>query len=385
MIIYDSFVAMKHAGTEHQIIMEAAKKMDKVKDNSIALVVTSPPYPMIEMWDEIMSKQNAQIKEALNKNKGSLAFELMHAELDKIWAEVTRVLMPGGFACINIGDATRTIDGDFALYPNHSRIISAFHKLGIPNLPNILWRKQTNAPNKFMGSGMLPSGAYVTLEHEWILIFRKGGKRQFKTEDEKLKRKESAFFWEERNTWFSDLWDLKGVKQKVDNSETRIRSAAYPFEIPYRLINMYSLRGDTVLDPFLGTGTTTLAAIASERNSIGYEIDPAFFDIITRNIDNTSLAYLNSCTEARVENHNQFIADRNADVTKDEIKHYNLNLKMQVMTSQETDIRLSLVKDIKRDNNKITASYINKQASGTYLAPKQKKQLRVKEKTLFNL
>lgn len=75
---------------------------------------------------------------------------------------------------------------NFQLYPNHARIINAFHALGVSNLPNILWRKQTNAPNKFMGSGMLPAGAYVTLEHEWILIFRKGGKRIFKSPENKL-------------------------------------------------------------------------------------------------------------------------------------------------------------------------------------------------------
>jgi DNA modification methylase len=178
--------------TSHQIIIGAAQKMEQIKSNSIALVVTSPPYPMIAMWDEIMSDQNPKILEAFKNNNGPLAFELMHLELDRVWAEVERVLIPGGFACINIGDATRTINGDFALYPNHSRIITAFQKLGVPNLPNILWRKQTNAPNKFMGSGMLPSGAYVTLEHEWILVFRKGGKRQFNTEGEKLRRKESS-------------------------------------------------------------------------------------------------------------------------------------------------------------------------------------------------
>src|ERR1035438_3159780 len=146
---------------QHNIIIDRAQKMDSIATNSIELVVTSPPYPMIEMWDDIMTKQNPEIYEALNKNNGRLAFELMHQELDKVWSEVNRVLIPGGFACINIGDATRTIDKEFALYPNHSRIISSFLKLGLTNLPNILWRKQTNAPNKFMGAGMLPSGAYV--------------------------------------------------------------------------------------------------------------------------------------------------------------------------------------------------------------------------------
>ncbi|HKC69251.1 MAG TPA: site-specific DNA-methyltransferase [Bacteroidia bacterium] len=367
--------------TTHKIIIGAAQKMEQIITNSIGLVVTSPPYPMIEMWDGIMSKQNPDIEKALDKNDGLLAFELMHLELDKVWAEVERVLIPGGFACINIGDATRTINENFALYPNHSRIITAFQKLGVSNLPNILWRKQTNAPNKFMGSGMLPSGAYVTLEHEWILVFRKGGKRQFKTSEEKQKRKESSFFWEERNTWFSDLWDLKGTKQKIDASETRKRSAAYPFEIPYRLINMYSQKGDTVLDPFLGTGTTTIAAIAAQRNSAGYEIDNMFLDIILENIENTSINFFNNYIQNRIDLHKQFIINRNANPEKDEIKHFNNNLNMQVMTSQETEIKLSFVGDLQKNDNKITALYNEVRPTEDLIFLKKKSKL---EPTLFD-
>ncbi len=348
---------MENKSTTHKIIIDAAQNMGQIKDNSIELVVTSPPYPMIKMWDEIMAKQNPEIQIALDNDDGPKAFELMHLELDKVWAEVERVLIPGGFACINIGDSTRTINSEFALYPSHSRIISAFQKLGVPNLPNLIWRKQTNAPNKFMGSGMLPSGAYVTLEHEWILIFRKGSKRQFKTNTEKLRRKESSFFWEERNIWFSDLWDLKGTKQKINNSETRRRSAAYPFELPYRIINMYSLQGDTVLDPFLGTGTTSLAAIAANRNSIGYEIDPMFLNIIIDNIESTPVSFYNSIIQNRIDQHINFITERSSDIKKGEIKHYNENLKLPVMTKQETDIELNFVQSVKRTDSQFVASY----------------------------
>src|SRR5690606_5758986 len=251
------------------------------------------------------------------------------------------------------------INGKFSLYPNHSRIISTFQKLGISNLPNILWRKQTNAPNKFMGSGMLPAGAYVTLEHEWIMIFRKGGKRQFNTESEKLRRKESAFFWEERNVWFSDLWDLKGTKQRIDNSDTRKRSAAYPFEIPYRLIHMYSLQGDTVLDPFLGTGTTCLAAIAAKRNSVGYEIDPLFLNIITDNITATPISFYNAIMQNRIDQHANFIAERKANTKKSEVKHFNRNLKIPVITSQETEIKFPVVKTVTHTYNQLIATYDN--------------------------
>lgn len=367
--------------TRHKIILGAAQKMEQLKDNSIDVIVTSPPYPMIEMWDEIMAKQNVEIQESLHKNAGAEAFELMHMELDKVWAEVERVLIPGGFACINIGDATRTINGEFSLYPNHARIISAFQTLGVQNLPNILWRKQTNAPNKFMGSGMLPSGAYVTLEHEWILIFRKGNKRQFKTEIEKLRRKESSFFWEERNIWFSDLWELKGIKQKIDNSRTRERSAAYPFELPYRLINMYSIQGDTVLDPFLGTGTTSLAAIASNRNSIGYEIDPMLQDVIFENIESTSINFFNSIIQNRIDQHITFIKDRNADIKKGELKHYNKKLELQVMTMQETEIKFRFLSSLSRNGNEIIANYdLAKPVNIEFAA----KLIRSQEKTLFD-
>lgn len=332
-----------------------AQNMSQITDSSIGLVVTSPPYPMIEMWDDIMSQQNPQIAEALKRGDGNEAFELMHQELDKVWEEVNRVLIPGGIVCINIGDATRTIQGHFALYSNHSRIINFFINHGFSNLPNIIWRKQTNAPNKFMGSGMLPAGAYVTLEHEWILIFRKGGKREFKTANEKEKRRESSFFWEERNVWFSDIWDnIKGKKQKIA-SESRERSAAYPLEIPYRLINMYSLQGDTVLDPFLGTGTTTIAAMISNRNSIGYEIDDKFSDLVIDNISSISVRSMNEIIDNRISGHDQFVVDR---LKSKEIKHYNENLQLPVMTKQETSIKFPYITDINiLDGNHINLSY----------------------------
>lgn len=348
---YLCFEIMK---TTHSIYTGAAQQMKEINDNSVELVVTSPPYPMIQMWDEILSKQNPCIANALDENQPDAAFELMHQELDKVWDEVTRVLVPGGIVCINIGDATRTFNGNFALYSNHSRIINYFTAHGYVNLPNIIWRKQTNAPNKFMGSGMLPAGAYVTLEHEWILIFRKGGKREFKSAIDKQKRRESSFFWEERNVWFSDLWDnIKGTKQKI-SAESRDRSAAYPLEVPYRLINMYSLQGDTVMDPFLGTGTTTIASIMSNRNSIGYEIDDKFIDIIADNIHSSSVDQMNEVITNRIAAHKEFVSQRTQNK---EIKHFNEHLQMPVMTSQETDMRFVYLSAIRGNNHMITAEY----------------------------
>ena len=115
--------------------------MHQIKNNSVNFMVTSPPYPMIQMWDEMFSKQNPKIKEALENNNGSLAFELMNQELDKVWDEVYRVLKDGGIACINIGDATRTVDKNFQLFSNSSRIINHCLKIGFSCLPKILWKK----------------------------------------------------------------------------------------------------------------------------------------------------------------------------------------------------------------------------------------------------
>lgn len=343
--------------TTHRILRGSAHNMESINDSSIALVATSPPYPMIAMWDDIMSAQNKKIKTSLNNEDGKMAFELMHQELDKVWKEVDRILIPGGFACINIGDATRTLGGQFQLYPNHSRIISAFAKLDIPNLPNIIWRKQTNAPNKFMGSGMLPSGAYVTLEHEWILVFRKGGKRIFKNDTDKLRRQQSAFFWEERNKWFSDLWDLKGTKQAITKSESRARSAAYPLEIPHRLIQMYSLYGDIVVDPFGGTGTTTIAAISAGRSSVSYDIDDAFVRLMDENISQLDSSFYSSLITARLDRHDSFIRDREADPKKSEIKYKNEFINRKVMTKQEINMQLLTPIDIQKYKDGFEINY----------------------------
>ena len=128
--------------TNHNIYIHPSQHMMQIDDNTIDLVVTSPPYPMIEMWDEILGEQNPNILECL-ENEPEKAFEMMHQELDKVWKECFRVIKPGGFLCINIGDATRTINGKFTLYNNHSHITKACIDFGFVGLPNIIWRKQT--------------------------------------------------------------------------------------------------------------------------------------------------------------------------------------------------------------------------------------------------
>lgn len=329
---------------KHTIYFNAAQCMSQLEDETIDLVVTSPPYPMIEMWDGIMAAQNSKIQDAFDSKGPKVAFELMHQELDKVWQECWRVLKNGSFLCVNIGDATRTVNGEFALYNNNTRIIQACEKLGFINLPNILWRKPTNAPNKFMGSGMLPCGAYVTLEHEWILIFRKGGKRVYKTANAKESRRNSSFFWEERNVWFSDIWEIKGVKQNINNAPSRERNASYPLEIPYRLINMYSQKGDVVLDPFMGFGTTAIAAVINERNSVGYEIDLQLKPLLKDILSSIDISQANAFLYNRYKKHIDFVEERLKQ--KKEVKYDNEKLNCKVMTSQETDLVFHYLKSI---------------------------------------
>jgi len=112
--------------TLHQIYFQDSRHMKALGSESVDLVVTSPPYPMIEMWDALFAGQDAEIDLALKKGDGLSAFEKMHAVLDGVWDEVWRILKKGGIACINVGDAARTVNRRFMLYPNHSRIMSQF-------------------------------------------------------------------------------------------------------------------------------------------------------------------------------------------------------------------------------------------------------------------
>jgi len=334
--------------TRHKVYFCDARRMQMLPSASVDLIVTSPPYPMIQMWDAVFCQQDPRIADVLAEGRSKEAHELMHGLLDPVWDESFRVLKPGGFACINIGDATRSVDGDFALYPNHARILQHLSQCGFTILPDILWRKQTNAPNKFMGSGMLPAGAYVTLEHEYILIARKGPKRVFRTEGEKQNRRASAIFWEERNRFFSDIWtDVKGASQALATSEFRKRSAAFPFEVAYRLVTMYSVRGDLVLDPFWGTGTTSVAAMAAARNSIGLEIDAdmeSHLDACTQGLCDR----LNRYVEGRLARHLAFIEDRMA--TNAPFKYRNSAYGFPVITAQEKDLILNPLIRLKRSS-----------------------------------
>jgi len=257
--------------TIHKVIFENSINMREVSDEGVDLIVTSPPYPMIEMWDKMFL------------SFGCKNYEEIHTYLSQVWKECYRVLAPGGIICINVGDATRRMNGIFKLFANHSKIIEICEEIGFTTLPYILWKKPSCRANAFLGSGFLPPNAYVTLDCEYILIFRKGNLRKFKSKDEI--RYKSMYTKEERDIWFSQIWDVNGIKQS--HKKVKRRLAAYPDEIVKRLIRMFSVQGDIVLDPFLGTGTTSRVAAKLNRNSIGYEIDIELMEILKESIDAT--------------------------------------------------------------------------------------------------
>ena len=335
--------------TVHRIFYESSARMGQIEDNSADLICTSPPYPMIQMWDETFSRIDESVRFALEKNDGPAAFESMHRLLAGTWNECSRILRPGGVLCINIGDATRSIDGEFRLYSNHAKIISIIENLGFRSLPCIIWQKTTNAPNKFLGSGMLPGGAYVTLEHEYILVFRKGSRRIY-SDEEKGNRRRSGYFWEERNRWFSDSWNISGARQIVPATKGRNRSGAFPFELAIRLVLMHSSYGDLVVDPFAGTGTTASACIVAGRNSAMYEIDTALSSIIDTNVVRAADAS-DSYQRRRVAEHRDFVEER---AKKRPVRYINRPHGFPVVTKQEIDLEL------------LTVVEINKQKSNQY-------------------
>ena len=345
--------------TAARLFFDDAASMDALADESVDLVVTSPPYPMIEMWDEQFFSLDGKIRQHVEAARYEAAFDRMHALLAQVWAECARVLKDGGILCVNVGDATRTFEGaGFRLWPNGARTQAALRELGLQQLPGILWRKPTGSPTKFMGSGMIPPNAYVTLEHERILIFRKGGRRRVKRREA---RYESAHFWEERNRWFSDVWTgLAGASQSLEAPdasggvapELRERSGAFPLALPLRLVLMFSIYGDRVLDPFLGTGTTALAAALTGRNAVGYERDAAFRPAVRRRLLQAPSRSHALCRE-RLADHRAFLREREKPC-RYENEHYGFG----VVTKQERSLRLRDVASVEEmGDDRFTFSY----------------------------
>ncbi len=241
-----------------------ARRLEGVEDSSVELVVTSPPYPMIPQWD------------ALFHALGAEGYPAMLRVLEDAWKESYRVLADGGLLAVVVGDALRRSKEGFRLWPNHAETLVSAERVGFRPLPYLLWKKPTNRPNAFLGSGFLPPNAYVTLDCEFVLLFRKGDLRRFPTHDPR--RAASRFSRTERDRWFSQLWvDVRGTRQAGPGR----RTGAFPAELARRLVRMFSVVGDTVLDPFAGTGTTLWAAAECGRNAVGVEWDgPTYTDLV---------------------------------------------------------------------------------------------------------
>ena len=242
--------------------------MDEVKDNEVHLVITSPPY-----W---------QLKDYGPKNQIGYndTYEDYINNLDKVWAECYRVLHPGCRLCINIGDrfARAVIYGRYKVIPIRTEITKYCESIGFDYMGGIIWQKVTTCKTTggatVMGSFPYPRGGIIKIDYEFILIFKKLGKDIKPSKEIKEKSKLTNEEW---NEYFNGHWNFPGEKQNG-------HIAMFPLELPRRLIRMFSFYGDTVLDPFLGSGTTSRAALELGRNSIGYEINKEFLETIKSKI-----------------------------------------------------------------------------------------------------
>jgi modification methylase len=250
--------------THHLLVEGDARDFSFFDDHSIHLIVTSPPYWTLKKYRD-------------NPNQlGHMEdYEEFVFELTRVWKECYRVLVPGGRLVCVVGDVclSRRKHGRHLVVPLHADIAVACRKLGYDNLNPIIWHKISNAAfeanltSKFLGKPYEPN-AIIKNDIEFILMQRKPGGYRKPTEEQ---RKQSKIDTEDFNTWFRQIWSLHG-------ESTRHHPAPFPYELAYRLVRMFSFVGDTVLDPFCGTGTTMLAAMKTGRHSVGVEIDPHYVD-----------------------------------------------------------------------------------------------------------
>jgi DNA modification methylase len=257
--------------TRHIVREGDARDLSFVPGATVHLVVTSPPYGALKEYPE-HARQLGNIQ----------AYELFLDELDQAWAECFRVLVPGGRVACVVGDIclSRRQNGRHYVLPLSADIQVRARRIGFDNLTPIRWLKVANIKleasrsRRFLGKPNLPNGV-VKNDVEHILFLRKpGGYRQPTAQQEKL----SFISTDEYARWFSPVWsDITGQVR-------RDHPAPFPVEIPRRLIRMFSFVGDTVLDPFAGTGTAALAAMESGRNSISVEIEPAYIDLLARRL-----------------------------------------------------------------------------------------------------
>lgn len=248
--------------TYQRLINGDARDLSFLEDESIHLVVTSPPY-----WNLKRYNENPDQLGHVND------YESFLHEIKKVWQGVFRVLVPGGRLVCVVGDVcvSRKRFGRHLVFPLHADICVLCRKIGFDNLNPIIWHKIANVSfevengSKFLGKPYEPN-AIIKNDIEFILMQRKpGGYRKPTEEQRELSKIDKTDF----DIWFQQIWNITGAS-------TRLHPAPFPLELATRLIRMFSFHGDTVLDPFCGTGTTMIATLRYGRNSIGIDIDPEY-------------------------------------------------------------------------------------------------------------
>ena len=256
----DEVAQLSNPTTRHVLVQGDARDMTFIENDSVHLVITSPPYWNLKQYNT----NPAQMGHISN-------YEHFLNELQKVWREVYRVLVPGGRLVCVVGDvclSRRKNNGRHVVVPLHADICVICRKIGFDNLNPIIWHKISNASyevagnSRFLGKPYEPN-AIIKNDIEFILMQRKPGGYRKPSEQQ---RQRSRIRKDEFAQWFRQFWTIPGAS-------TKSHPAPFPFELAYRLVRMFSFWDDTVLDPFCGTGTTMLAAMKCARNSIGIEID----------------------------------------------------------------------------------------------------------------
>jgi DNA modification methylase/endonuclease YncB( thermonuclease family) len=251
-----------------KIVIGDSRAMREVDDGSVDLVVTSPPY-----WHLKDYGVPGQI------GYGQSLHEYLK-DLYRTWRECFRVLREGARLCLNIGDqfARAAVYGRYKVIPLHAEFIAQGEQIGFDFMGSIIWQKKTTmnptGGATVMGSYPFPPNGLVEIDYEFILIFKKPGQSKKVAKEIKEASRLSKEEWKE---YFAGHWHFGGARQVG-------HEAMFPEELPRRLIKMFSFRGDTVLDPFVGSGTTVKAALALGRNAVGYEINPDFQETISQKI-----------------------------------------------------------------------------------------------------
>ncbi|MEN6645502.1 MAG: site-specific DNA-methyltransferase [Armatimonadia bacterium] len=260
---------IQNAETSHEVHLGDCRDMTAVGDETVDLIVTSPPYWCIKDYG----------------HPGQIGLEQSYedylAALEQVMGECLRVLRPGCRFGLNIGDQylRASEHGRYRIQPIPADLTLTGRRLGFDFMGNIIWRKisttNTTGGGAMMGSMYYPKDGHVTYEHEYILLFRKQGNWRKPSVEA---REKSKLTKEERSRWFRGVWD------DVAPDRQKGHVAMFPVELPRRLIRMYSFWGETVLDPFMGSGTTALAAALEGRNSVGYELNEEFLPLIERKV-----------------------------------------------------------------------------------------------------